>query len=161
FKTYDEYKDDWIKMYHGYTKSHEQRIEYRKNQVKLNIIDSELEEKALRNKAIMEGSINEDVESNTEGWKSWTTLKLPTMITMNENKRMNMKIIKDMSYVEIKLMSFQFTLFDEYKQRCMLSIPRNLSPDGQRMDGPRCKEIDDVGEVSTIWKSKCVGVLIS
>ncbi|GJV20404.1 hypothetical protein Tco_1369424 [Tanacetum coccineum] len=27
--------------------------------------------------------------------------------------------------------------------------------------GPRCKEIDDVGEVSTIWKSRSVGVLKS
>nr|GEW47502.1 hypothetical protein [Tanacetum cinerariifolium] len=34
-------------------------------------IDSELKEEALRNKAIMEGLINEDVESNDEGWKSW------------------------------------------------------------------------------------------
>ncbi|GJU10999.1 hypothetical protein Tco_1133395 [Tanacetum coccineum] len=34
-------------------------------------IDSELKEEALRNKAIIEGLINEDVESNDEGWKSW------------------------------------------------------------------------------------------
>ncbi|GJS11081.1 hypothetical protein Tco_0367877 [Tanacetum coccineum] len=33
--------------------------------------DSELKEEALRNKAIMKGLINEDVESNNEGWKSW------------------------------------------------------------------------------------------
>ncbi|GJV48015.1 hypothetical protein Tco_1438227 [Tanacetum coccineum] len=33
--------------------------------------DSELKEETLRNKAIMEGLINEDVESNDEGWKSW------------------------------------------------------------------------------------------
>ncbi|GJT23156.1 hypothetical protein Tco_0893093 [Tanacetum coccineum] len=33
--------------------------------------DSELKEEALRNKDIMEGLINEDVESNDEGWKSW------------------------------------------------------------------------------------------
>nr|GEU72497.1 hypothetical protein [Tanacetum cinerariifolium] len=32
--------------------------------------DIELKEKALRNKAIMEGLINEDVESNNESWKS-------------------------------------------------------------------------------------------
>nr|GEU70903.1 hypothetical protein [Tanacetum cinerariifolium] len=31
----------------------------------------ELKEEALRNKVIMEGLINEDVESNNEGWKSW------------------------------------------------------------------------------------------
>ncbi|GJZ30458.1 hypothetical protein Tco_0575505 [Tanacetum coccineum] len=33
--------------------------------------DIKLKEEALRNKAIMEGLINEDVESNNEGWKSW------------------------------------------------------------------------------------------
>ncbi|GJT32894.1 hypothetical protein Tco_0923313 [Tanacetum coccineum] len=33
--------------------------------------DSELKEEALRNKAIMEGLISEDIEPNNEGWKSW------------------------------------------------------------------------------------------
>nr|GEX55234.1 hypothetical protein [Tanacetum cinerariifolium] len=33
--------------------------------------ENELKEEALRNKAIMEGLINEDAESNNEGWKSW------------------------------------------------------------------------------------------
>ncbi|GJY58157.1 hypothetical protein Tco_0458049 [Tanacetum coccineum] len=37
--------------------------------------DSELKEEALRNKAIMEGLINEDVESNNEGWRSWEKFK--------------------------------------------------------------------------------------
>ncbi|GJX76491.1 hypothetical protein Tco_0323302, partial [Tanacetum coccineum] len=33
--------------------------------------DSKLKEEALRNKTIMEGLIDEDVELNNEGWKSW------------------------------------------------------------------------------------------
>ncbi|GJV71209.1 hypothetical protein Tco_1491204 [Tanacetum coccineum] len=33
--------------------------------------DSELKEEALRNKAIMEGLIDDDVELNYKGWKSW------------------------------------------------------------------------------------------
>nr|GEY05701.1 retrovirus-related Pol polyprotein from transposon TNT 1-94 [Tanacetum cinerariifolium] len=33
--------------------------------------DSELKEEALRDKAIMKGLINEDVESNNEGWRCW------------------------------------------------------------------------------------------
>ncbi|GKC08876.1 hypothetical protein Tco_1000486 [Tanacetum coccineum] len=37
--------------------------------------DSKLEDEALRNKAIMEGLINDDVESNNEGWKSWENFK--------------------------------------------------------------------------------------
>ncbi|GJZ03522.1 hypothetical protein Tco_0536797 [Tanacetum coccineum] len=38
--------------------------------------DSKLKEEALRNKAIMEGLINKDVESNNEGWKSWDDFKI-------------------------------------------------------------------------------------
>ncbi|GKB82336.1 hypothetical protein Tco_0949231 [Tanacetum coccineum] len=38
--------------------------------------DNELKEEALRNKAIMEGLINEDVESNNEGWKSWDDFEI-------------------------------------------------------------------------------------
>ncbi|GJR23137.1 hypothetical protein Tco_0971664 [Tanacetum coccineum] len=38
--------------------------------------DSELKEEALRNKAIMEGLINEDVELNNEGWKSWEDFEI-------------------------------------------------------------------------------------
>ncbi|GKB90304.1 hypothetical protein Tco_0962576 [Tanacetum coccineum] len=70
FKTYEEYKDDWI-------------YEWNKNvpwvhkkpwtdtgvwtdPLQLCIVDSELKEEALRNKVIMEGLINEDVESNNE-----------------------------------------------------------------------------------------------
>ncbi|GKA52450.1 hypothetical protein Tco_0745765 [Tanacetum coccineum] len=46
FKTYDEYKDDWI-------------------------YECELKEEALRNKAILEGLINDDDESSNNGWKRW------------------------------------------------------------------------------------------
>ncbi|GJW14670.1 hypothetical protein Tco_0018803, partial [Tanacetum coccineum] len=33
--------------------------------------DSKLKQEALRNKAIMEGLINEDDKSSDEGWRSW------------------------------------------------------------------------------------------
>nr|GEV65721.1 hypothetical protein [Tanacetum cinerariifolium] len=49
FKTCDEYKNDWI-------------YEWNKNMP----WDSKLKEEALRNKAIMEGLINKDAESNNE-----------------------------------------------------------------------------------------------
>nr|GEU91140.1 hypothetical protein [Tanacetum cinerariifolium] len=39
------------------------------------LTDSELKEEALRNKAIMEGLINEDDESSDEGCKSWDNFK--------------------------------------------------------------------------------------
>ncbi|GJS12524.1 hypothetical protein Tco_0406996 [Tanacetum coccineum] len=36
-----------------------------------------------------------------------------------------------------------------------------LQHDHADYKGPRCKEIDDAGDVSTIWKSRSVGVLKS
>nr|GEV63055.1 hypothetical protein [Tanacetum cinerariifolium] len=98
FNTYDEYKDDWIyewkKMCHGYMKNYGLMLDWREdgycnrgnlpgacivgNTLRYQDLewydalkDSELKEEALRNKDIMEILINEDVESNDEGWKSW------------------------------------------------------------------------------------------
>ncbi|GJT06486.1 hypothetical protein Tco_0840948 [Tanacetum coccineum] len=95
FKTYEEYKDDWIYKWNkdvlwvhekpwtengvweeptpvkhlGNTLCYQDLEWY--NALK----DSKLKEKALRNKAIMEGLINEDVESNNKGWRSWENFK--------------------------------------------------------------------------------------
>nr|GEV30611.1 zf-BED domain-containing protein [Tanacetum cinerariifolium] len=38
--------------------------------------DGELKDEALRNKAILEGIINEDDESGNEGWRSWDDYKV-------------------------------------------------------------------------------------
>ncbi|GJV11753.1 hypothetical protein Tco_1353294 [Tanacetum coccineum] len=69
FKTYEEYKDDciykWNENYHGYTKNHGLTLEYGLNQL------HELKDKALRNKAIMEGLIDEDDESSNNDWRRW------------------------------------------------------------------------------------------
>ncbi|GKC87321.1 hypothetical protein Tco_1147970 [Tanacetum coccineum] len=72
--------------------------------------DGKLKEEALKNKAIMDGMIDEDDEPSNEGWKIW----------------------------------------DDFD---------NTNRDNE--ERPRCKEIDNVGEVSTIWKSRSVGVLKS
>nr|GEW74399.1 hypothetical protein [Tanacetum cinerariifolium] len=56
------------KTYHRYTKNHGLTLEYGLNPLWLGIVRAEKE--TLRNKAIMEGLINEDDESNNEGWKS-------------------------------------------------------------------------------------------
>ncbi|GKA17413.1 hypothetical protein Tco_0697250 [Tanacetum coccineum] len=69
--------------YHGYTKNHGLTLEYGLNPLQLCIVDSKLKEEALRNKAIMEGLINEDVESNDEGWKSWDDFEI-TNVDRNE-----------------------------------------------------------------------------
>ncbi|GJU74962.1 hypothetical protein Tco_1266367 [Tanacetum coccineum] len=97
FKTYDEYKDDWIYEWNenvpwvhekpwtdtgkedGYCNGGNlpgayivgNTLRYQDLEWYDALKDSELKEEALRNKAIMEGLINEDVESNNEGWKSW------------------------------------------------------------------------------------------
>ncbi|GKC09775.1 hypothetical protein Tco_1001385 [Tanacetum coccineum] len=91
FKTYDEYKDDWIyewnrdvpwfdekpwtdtrvwteptpvKHYFG-NSLHYQDYEWYKA-----LMDCELKEQALRNKTIMEGLISDD-ESGNDGWRRW------------------------------------------------------------------------------------------
>ncbi|GJW20496.1 hypothetical protein Tco_0031118 [Tanacetum coccineum] len=54
FKTYEEYKDDW-------------RYEWNKDVP----WDGKLQKEALKNKAIMDGMIDEDDESSNKGWKRW------------------------------------------------------------------------------------------
>ncbi|GJY64985.1 hypothetical protein Tco_0466445 [Tanacetum coccineum] len=56
FKTYEDYKDDWI-------------YEWNEN-VPWALEDSKLKDEALRNKAIMEGLISDD-ESSNDCWKRW------------------------------------------------------------------------------------------
>ncbi|GJZ17846.1 hypothetical protein Tco_0553969 [Tanacetum coccineum] len=84
FKTYDEYKDDWIYEWNknvpwvyekpwtdtGVWTEPPPVVHYYLEWYNA-LKDSELKEEAARNKAIMEGLINEDVESNNAGWKSW------------------------------------------------------------------------------------------
>ncbi|GJS61164.1 hypothetical protein Tco_0655948 [Tanacetum coccineum] len=102
FKTYDEYKDDWIYEWNknvpwvhekpwtnarredGYCNGGNlpgayivgNTLCYQNLEWYDALKDNELKEKALRNKAIMEGLINEDVESNDEGWKSWDDFEI-------------------------------------------------------------------------------------
>ncbi|GKF37653.1 hypothetical protein Tco_0114411 [Tanacetum coccineum] len=82
------------KTCHGYTKNHGLTLEYGLNPLQLYIfvshliikvgirrglpvagkkkdIDSKLKEEALRNKAIMEGMIDDNDESSNNGWKRW------------------------------------------------------------------------------------------
>ncbi|GJZ75555.1 hypothetical protein Tco_0640020 [Tanacetum coccineum] len=75
FKTYDEYKDDWIYEWNidvpwvdekpwTNTGVWTEPTPYEA------LMDCELKEQALRNKAIMEGLINDD-ESCNDGWRRW------------------------------------------------------------------------------------------
>nr|GEX39153.1 retrotransposon protein, putative, Ty1-copia subclass [Tanacetum cinerariifolium] len=77
FKTYDEYKDDWIYEWNKdipwvdekpWTDT---RVWTKPAPVKhYSLMDCELKEQALRNKAIMEGLISND-ESSNDGWRIW------------------------------------------------------------------------------------------
>ncbi|GKB60610.1 hypothetical protein Tco_0916796 [Tanacetum coccineum] len=85
-----------IKTYHGYMKNHGRTIEYGKNPLLLNtvvnhsylimdirngqlvvgkmmdiVMDGRLKDEALKNKAIMEGMIDDDDESHNEGSRRW------------------------------------------------------------------------------------------
>ncbi|GKB70369.1 hypothetical protein Tco_0931781 [Tanacetum coccineum] len=73
FKTYDEYKDDWIyerneNMPWVHEKPWTDTGDYEWYKA---LEDEELKEEALRNKAIMEGFIDDDDESSYERRKRW------------------------------------------------------------------------------------------
>ncbi|GKD78131.1 hypothetical protein Tco_1340752 [Tanacetum coccineum] len=60
FKTYGKFKEDWIYEWNKDDYEWYEALE-----------DRELKEEALRNKAIMEGTIDDDDESSYEQWKRW------------------------------------------------------------------------------------------
>ncbi|GKE74145.1 hypothetical protein Tco_1536186, partial [Tanacetum coccineum] len=75
--------------------------------------DNKLKEEALRNKVIMEGLINDDVESNNEGWKARKTLKIQMVIVMKGNMRMIKKMKKDLNYLMMQLKNYRFALLED------------------------------------------------
>nr|GEV35888.1 hypothetical protein [Tanacetum cinerariifolium] len=104
FKTYEEYKDDWI-------------YEWTKDMPWVH-------EKPLTYTGV--GNVRK-------------TLEIQTMIVIKGNMRMIKMMKKDVNYLMMQLNNYRFALFNEYKQRCMPSIPRSLSRDGQRMDGNKSR----------------------
>ncbi|GJU92890.1 hypothetical protein Tco_1317646 [Tanacetum coccineum] len=82
FKIYKDYKDDWIYEWNEVVPWVHERP-WTDNEVweeptpvrHHSLKDGELKEQALKNKAIMEGIINEDDESSNEGWKIWENFK--------------------------------------------------------------------------------------
>ncbi|GKE11944.1 hypothetical protein Tco_1415495 [Tanacetum coccineum] len=97
FKTFDEYKDDWIYEWNenvpwrptcswkkdGYCNGGNlpgayivgNTPRYQDLEWYDALKDSELKDEALRNKAIMEGIINDD-ESNNNGWRRWDNYEI-------------------------------------------------------------------------------------
>ncbi|GKA44165.1 hypothetical protein Tco_0736889 [Tanacetum coccineum] len=89
FKTYEDYKDDWIYEWNenvpwdGYCNGGNllgaydirNSLDYQDLEWYKALEDSELKDEALRNKAIMEGLINDD-ESSNDCWKRWKSHKI-------------------------------------------------------------------------------------
>ncbi|GJS49977.1 hypothetical protein Tco_0600098, partial [Tanacetum coccineum] len=87
FKTYEEYKDDWIYKWNkdipwkddGYCNGGNlprayivgNTLRYQNLEWYEALEDGKLKDEALKNKAIMEGMINKDDESHNEGWRRW------------------------------------------------------------------------------------------
>ncbi|GJX59640.1 hypothetical protein Tco_0291030 [Tanacetum coccineum] len=105
--------------------------------------DSELKEEALRNKAIMEGLINDDVESNNEVWK-----KLP-VCTIRRFEMIKYSFREDEEYVAIKEDEYEdLTNTSKEAIHAYQEIFRMI--DEGWMDLAERKEIDNVGGESTI-----------
>ncbi|GJT74779.1 retrovirus-related pol polyprotein from transposon TNT 1-94 [Tanacetum coccineum] len=120
-----------IKMCHGCTKNHRLTLEYGLNPLQLCIVDSELKEEALRNKAILEGLINNDDESCNNGWRRWDGYEIANH---DHEER-------------------EYEYEHEDEESCEVFDDHELPDLAER------KEIDNVGGESTIWKSGSVGVL--
>nr|GFB19410.1 VIER F-box protein 2 [Tanacetum cinerariifolium] len=76
FRTYKDYKDDWIYEYcngenfpGAFKVRHALRYQYLEWYEALK--DGKLKEEALLNKAIMDGTINEEEETLEETWRKW------------------------------------------------------------------------------------------
>nr|GEU86290.1 hypothetical protein [Tanacetum cinerariifolium] len=142
FKTYDEYKDDWIYEWNenvpwvhenpwtdigwptcswkedGYFNRGNlpgayiigNTLRYQDLELYDPLMDSELKKEDLRNKATMEGMINDNDELSNNGWRDRMVMRLQTMIKKKMNMRMNMKMRKYVNCLMIK--SCQFTLLE-------------------------------------------------
>ncbi|GKC32597.1 hypothetical protein Tco_1039891, partial [Tanacetum coccineum] len=102
--------------------------------------DSELKDEALRNKAIMEGLIDEDDESSNNGWRRWDSYEIADH-DQEEREYENGHKDKERWFL-YGVFQFMDTAY--------------WSPDLAER-----KEIDNVGGESTILKSGSVGVLKS
>ncbi|GJX12735.1 hypothetical protein Tco_0204493 [Tanacetum coccineum] len=123
FKTYEDYKDGWIYKWNNdvpwvYEKPWTNAIDYKWYEA---LEDCKLKDEALRNKAIMEGSIKEDDDkSRYEQMRQWNTYT-----NYNDAYKINHEHNKSKELCKIQ----------EQPKRGMPSLPRNISDYGRRMDG--------------------------
>ncbi|GKA08229.1 hypothetical protein Tco_0687560, partial [Tanacetum coccineum] len=143
--------------------------------------DSELKEEALRNKAIMEGMIDDNNESSNNGWRRWDGYEIAdhdqeekeykneyenkercelfddyelSICTIRRFKMLKYSFGHDEEYVAIKEDEYEgLTNTSKGTIHTYQEIFRMM--DEGWMDLAESKEIDEVGEVSIIWNVMC------
>ncbi|GJS83813.1 hypothetical protein Tco_0750354 [Tanacetum coccineum] len=158
FKTYDEYMDDWIYEWNENVPwVHEKPWTDTKVWTEPAPVlhcylewydalkDSELKEEALRNKAIMEGLIDEDDESSNNGWRRWDGYEIADH-DQEEREYENEDKERYEEYVAIKEDEYEdLTITSKDACRAYQEIFRMMDEGWMDLDG---KEIDEVSEVS-------------
>ncbi|GJV39138.1 hypothetical protein Tco_1417578 [Tanacetum coccineum] len=151
------------------------------------LMDSELKDEALRNKAIMEGLINEDDESSNYGWRRWDGYEIADhdqeereyeyehededeercelfddhelpVCNIRRFKMIKYSFGDDKEYVVIKEDEYD-DLNSTSKDACRAYQEIFCMIDEGWMDLAERKEIDNVGGESMIWKSRSVRIL--
>ncbi|GKF21530.1 hypothetical protein Tco_0070168 [Tanacetum coccineum] len=75
FKTYKDYKDDWIYEWNKDVPWVHERPRTDNGAWEEPTPDGKLIDEGLKNKVILEGMINDDDESHNNGWKRWDILE--------------------------------------------------------------------------------------
>ncbi|GJT43024.1 hypothetical protein Tco_0951739 [Tanacetum coccineum] len=143
--------------------------------------DSELKDEALRNKAIKNGFIKDDDNDDDDDdesryeqmrrWNIYTNYDDAYEINHEDNKREELCEDHEIPVCNIRrymMINYSFNNNEEYvavkkdeyndftitrEEACRACLPRNLSDYGRRMDGPRERNIDEVGGMHIFWNS--------
>ncbi|GKC92625.1 hypothetical protein Tco_1158067 [Tanacetum coccineum] len=127
-----------IKMCHGCMKNHGRRMDWKddgycnggnlpgayivRNTLRYQDLewyealeDGKLKEEALKNKAIMEGIINEDDESSNEGWRRWDDYENDIHVHEKRKNEEGMEAMKDANYLITLTKKLRFAKLEDLK----------------------------------------------
>ncbi|GJT52785.1 hypothetical protein Tco_0978942 [Tanacetum coccineum] len=185
FKTYEDYKDDWIYEWNKDVPWVDDKpwINAENHEWYEALEDSELKDEALRNKAIKNGFIKDDDNDDDDDdesryeqmrrWNIYTNYDDAYEINHEDNKREELCEDHEIPVCNIRrymMINYSFNNNEEYvavkkdeyndftitrEEACRACLPRNLSDYGRRMDGPRERNIDEVGGMHIFWNSVC------
>ncbi|GKA33710.1 hypothetical protein Tco_0720139, partial [Tanacetum coccineum] len=173
FKTYDEYKDDCIYEWNKNVPWVHKKPWTDAGVWTESTPDSELKEEALKNKAIMAGMIEEDDESSYKGCKIWDGYEIT-----NHDQEERYEVFNDHEWPVCNIRRFELIKYSFRQDEEYVAVKKDEYEDLTNTSEDACqsyqeiflmmdegwmdlaaKKIDEVGEVSTIWKSRSVGVL--